>query len=307
MKNDIDIESTDGVNTLHTVVWEPEGKPRAILQISHGMIEHIERYDDFAGYLNSNGIAVVGNDHLGHGKTAGSPDDYGYFGAEASATVVSDLFKVTGYAKERFGSDVPYFLLGHSMGSFMARRYLIEHGGALDGAIICGTGYQPPAVLAIASAIAACIGAVKGDRYRPESLKKMAFGSYNKRIPDAKSPNSWLSRDDEVVKRYDSDPMCTFSFTADGYRTLFGVLKFIQKKKNYGRIPKDLPVFMVAGEEDPVGNYGKGVEKVFRAYSDIGIEDISLKLYPNDRHEILNEPDKEDIYSDILLWLESHI
>lgn len=307
MKNDIDIESTDGVNTLHTVVWEPEGKPRAILQISHGMIEHIERYDDFAGYLNSNGIAVVGNDHLGHGKTAGSPDDYGYFGADASVTVVSDLFKVTGYAKERFGSDVPYFLLGHSMGSFMARRYLIEHGDALDGAVICGTGYQPPAVLAIASAVTACIGAVKGDRYRPESLKKMAFGPYNKRIPDAKSPNSWLSRDDEVVRRYDSDPMCTFSFTADGYRTLFGVLKFIQKKKNYRRIPKDLPVFMIAGEEDPVGNYGKGVEKVFRAYSDIGIKDISLKLYPNDRHEILNEPDKEDVYSDILLWLESHI
>lgn len=181
MKKEISLPSTDGINRLHTVMWKPEGDIKAILQISHGMLEYIERYDEFAKYLNEYGIMVIGNDHLGHGHTAENDDDLGYFDKEKSRTVVNDLYVVTKYAKEKYGNNIPYFLLGHSMGSFMARRYIMTYGKKLSGAIICGTGYTPGAVLLLGRIVAYITQKIKGERYRSLLLKKAVFAGYNKK------------------------------------------------------------------------------------------------------------------------------
>ena len=308
------LKSTDGQNQLHVVIWEPAKKLanssgntkelKAILQISHGMIEYVERYDEFARFFNENGILVIGNDHLGHGKTAANDEALGYFGEGQSKTVVADLYEVTKYAKETYGKDIPYFLFGHSMGSFMARRYLMTYGNALTGAIICGTGYTPGIILTAGNICAKIIRLFKGEYHRSLFLKKIAFGSYNKRIPDAKTENDWLSRNMKNVEKYNQDKYCTFLFTVNGYQTLFGVLKFIQKKENIAQIPKELPLYFIAGKEDPVGNYGAGVLKVAKQYKDNGIKNIKIKLYENDRHELTNEIDRNTVFQDILQWLE---
>ena len=220
---EISIPSTDGKNRLHVVIWEPEGEIKAIVQLSHGMIEYIERYNDFAEYLNKQSILVVGSDHLGHGKTA-QEADLGYFGAEKSKTVVDDLYEVTKYTKNKYGDIIPYFLFGHSMGSFMARRYIMTYGFGLTGAIISGTGFQSKAALAVGRLCAFIIGSVHDERYRSDFMKKLAFGTYNKRIENAQTENDWLTKDTEVVARYNKDKYCTFKFTINGYKTLFEVL-----------------------------------------------------------------------------------
>ena len=238
---------SSGSSRLHIAVWEPSGERKAIMQISHGMIEYIKRYSHFANYLNQAGILVIGNDHKGHGLTAEKDEDLGYFGEEKSAAVIEDLHEVTRYAKEQYGADVPYFLFGHSMGSFMARRYLMTYGEELTGAIICGTGYTPGAVLTAGKLCAGVISKVKGERHRSKFLQKLAFGSYNKRIADKRTANDWLTKNTEMVDAYNRDKYCTFLFTVNGYQTLFDVLGFIQKKENIEKIPKSLPVYMIAG------------------------------------------------------------
>lgn len=303
MSRELQLPSHDGVHQLHVVVWEPECPVRAVLQISHGMVEFIERYDGFAHFLNEKGIAVIGNDHLGHGQTAGNDTDLGYFCPQnMSQTVVEDLHSVTLYAKQTF-PDVPYFLLGHSMGSFMARRYLMTYGCELTGAIISGTGGSSNAKLLVGKTCAAVIGACKGQRYRSPFMKSGSFSSYNKRIKPVRTPNDWLTRDAAIVDWYNGEKYCTFDFTINGYKTLFEVLTFIQKQENIDKIPKKLPILLIAGGQDPVGAYGRAVEAVYKRYKKSGIEDVNIRIYPDDRHEILNELDKDTIYADILKWL----
>lgn len=301
------IASTDGKNQLNVYIWEPQEKPIAILQISHGMCEHLNRYDDFAKFMNENNILVVGNDHLGHGKTAKDDDDLGYFGPGKSKTVVDDLFEVTKYTKENYGRDIPYFLFGHSMGSFMARRYIMTYGSELTGAIISGTGSQPGAVLAGGKMVAGLIGAVKGERYRSPLLKSMAFGAYNKKIDNPRTVSDWLSKDEKIVDIYENDKFCKYDFTVDGYKTLFDSISFIQKPENIKKIPVDLPIFFISGTDDPVGNYGKGVEQVYDAYEAAGVKDIEIVLYHDGRHEMLNEIEREGVYEDVDTWIKRHI
>lgn len=303
----ISIPSADGIHKLHVVVWEPQTTIRAILQISHGMVEFIERYSDFANYMNEHGILVVGNDHLGHGQTAGSDEDFGYFCKEnMSATVVEDLHNVTKYIKNEY-PGIPYFLLGHSMGSFMARRYIMTYGDELAGSIISGTGYTKPAVLSMGFATCSIVGKLKGERHRSKLMKNIAFGSYNKRIQNPKSGNDWLTRDESIVEWYNNNKYCTFMFTVNGYRTLFDTIKFVQKEENYRKIPSKLPILFVAGLEDPVGDYGEAVKKVYQSYRALNMYDVNIKLYPSDRHEIFNELDRQTVYSDVLSWIEVHL
>lgn len=304
---ELQIASKDGIHKLHVVVWEPQQEVKAVVQISHGMVEFIERYSDFAAYLNQRGFVVAGNDHLGHGKTAGCDEDLGYFCPEnMSATVVEDLHQVTVEMKKQY-PNVPYFLLGHSMGSFMARRYIMTYGKELTAAVISGTGSQPSIVLAAGKFICSMIALFHSDRYRSSFVKKISFGGYNKRIPQVRTENDWLTKDEAIVDWYNSNKYCTFSFTINGYRTLFDVLTFIQKKENIKKIPTELPLFFVAGADDPVGGYGKMVEAIYEQYKQAGVKDISCKLYQDDRHEILNETDRMTVYEDIAKWLEAHI
>jgi len=192
------------------------------------------------------------------------------------------------------------------MGSFLARRYLMTYAGELTAAVICGTGTTPTAMLAGGRCLAALIGLFRGPKYRSELLKKASFGTYNARIDNPKSPNAWLSVREENVEKYDKDKYCTFPFTVNGYKTLLGTIAYIQKPANVGKIPKTLPIFLIAGAEDPVGAYGKGVQAVYEVLKKQGIKDLSIKLYPNDRHEILNETDRESVYADVAEWLSKY-
>lgn len=301
------LPSTDGKNQLHVVVWQPNTTAVGIVQISHGMVEYIKRYHGFAEYLGAHGFVVIGNDHLGHGQTAKTREDLGYFCPDhMSETVVADLYQVTRYAKSHY-PDLPCFLFGHSMGSFMARRYIMTYGAELDGAIICGTGSQPETVLKAGRILVSLLKLVRGDRCRSKLLKKILFGRYNERISDARTSNDWLTKEEAVVDAYNADEYCTYSFTVNGYRTLLEVMSFIQSPDHVAKIPKKLPVFLIAGKEDPVGNYGKAVTSVYEGYKKIGLTDVSVKLYKNDRHELINETDKEVVYEDVRNWLNKHI
>lgn len=299
--------STNKVNQLHTLVWRPQGEVQAILQISHGMIEHIGRYDDFAKYLAERNILVVGNDHLGHGRTAQNEKELGYFdGVEGSRKVVDDLYEVTKNIKAEY-PKVPYFVLGHSMGSFMIRRYIMTYGKSIDGAIIMGTGHQTSVALAGGYVLYAMIKAVKGDAYHSKLLSKISMGSYNKAFTPNRTTHDWLSRDTQQVDAYLKDPYCQFSFTLNGFKTIFDTFSYINKRVHIKNIPSELPIFFVAGDKDPVGNNGKAVTKVFRQYKEMGIKDIKLKLYPESRHEILNDLDHLQAYEDIYSWLKAHM
>ncbi len=300
------IPSTDQKNKLHVVIWEPEGEVKAIMQISHGMVEYVERFHEFACSLNQYGILVIGNDHLGHGKTASCDEDLGYFGAEKSKTVVDDLHSVTAYAKTEYGKK-PYFLFGHSMGSFMARRYLMTYGEELDGAIISGTGFAPSSVLNVAGFVAGWLKLIHGERYRSPFLKKLSFTGYLDHIEKPRTQNDWLTNDEAIVDKYNADKFCTYTFTVNGYQTLFGVLRYIQNPKNVEKIPKDIPIFMISGAEDPVGAYGEGVKKVYDSYKSSGMKNVSMRLYEGKRHELTNEIGKENVYADVQDWIFKHV
>lgn len=307
IKKEFYIPSADGVHRLHVILWEPDTEVKGVVQISHGMIEMVERYEDFALFLNRHGYAVIGNDHLGHGLTAGNNSDLGYIcPSNMSATVVADLHRVTKCAKKKF-KNVPYFLFGHSMGSFMARRYLMRYGMDVDGAILAGTGAQSSLILAIGNLQSGFVRMILGDRYRSRFLKASAFGSYQRRISHPRTQSDWLTRDVDVVDFCLSNKYCNYLFTVNGYRTILEVLSYIQKKENIDRIPKEMPILLMSGGQDPVGNYGKGVKKVYDSYKKAGIQDVSMKLYPDDRHEILNELNKDIVYQNVLKWLTQHI
>ena len=298
--------SSDKITQIHAIRWEPDGEPKAVLQIAHGMQEFIDRYADFAQYLNGYGYLVVGNDHLGHGSSVVSQDKMGYFAQKnGNKAVIADMRHLHRMISEEY-PDLPYFLLGHSMGSFLARQYLCMHGKYLDGAIISGTAYHPYVEASAGAVLCRIIARVKGWEYRSTFMTNMAMGSYNKRFEPVRTKLDWLTRDEKIVDEYRKDPRTQPMFTLNAFYNMFQGLKYIEKKENLSRIPKDLPVFFIAGEMDPVGNYGLGVKRVFAQMRELGLKDVSCRLYPNDRHEVLNELDREQVYEDVLGWMERH-
>lgn len=288
-------------------MWLPKEAPLAILQLSHGMIEHIERYDDFARFLTAKGILVVGNDHLGHGKSVHSDDELGFFNSShPSQTVVDDLHELTLYMKAQY-PGIPYFLLGHSMGSFMARRYLMTYGSELQGAIILGTGQPTNLVLSAGKTVVNILELFKKNTHRSEFANNLCFGMYNKKFKPARTTHDWLTRNNAVVDAYKADKYCSYLFTLNGYQTLFDTFSFIKTPSNIKCIPKSLPIHFAAGTDDPVGDYGKTVIKICTQYRDLGMRNISLKLYENARHELLNELNKNEVYEDLYKWLVMHL
>lgn len=292
---------------IHGVRWLPEGQPRAVLQITHGMVEYIERYQDFAQWLNERGFLVTGHDHLGHGNSIRTKADYGYFADEdANGTVLADVHRLTQLTKESY-PGLPYFLLGHSMGSFYARQYLCQYGEELDGAIIMGTGCQPRMLVRAGKLLTTLVAAVKGWHHRSKLVTTVAFGGYNKRFEPVRTPKDWLTRDEAIVDAYIADERSSFIFTLNAYHAMFSGIDRLYDKNLLDRMPKDLPVFFVAGEEDPVGDFGKGVRRAAQMCRDAGVKKVDLKLYPKDRHEILNELDRQQVYKDLLCWMEEHM
>ena len=303
-KKEIYYRSHDGISRIHAYVWIPdENTPlRGVIQIVHGMVEYIGRYDRFARYLSSNGFVVAGNDHLGHGLSVAEGGTRGYFAEpDGNECVLRDIHSLHNIMRVRY-PELPYFILGHSMGSFLTRQYIGRYAGYLAGAVIMGTGTIPPAVLDFGIMLCRAEARLHGWKYVSRAVIDISSASNNKRIPDAKTPSDWLSTDEEIVRAFCADPLCGFSFTVNGYYNMFRSIRDCQSKRRIRLIPKDLPLLLVSGKEDPIGNYGDGVWKAYRAYVNAGIREVSYKLYPGDRHEILNEKDREQVYEDLLEW-----
>lgn len=303
-------QSNDGKTKIHAIRWIPEdGNFRAILQITHGMIEYIERYRPFAEYLTGQGFLVVGHDHLGHGESVASQGDWGYMAdGSPSDVLVADMHSLRTLT-EKEHSGVPYFMLGHSMGSYMLRKYLALHGEGLAGAIIMGTGAVPDGTTKLGMNVAKLQAKLFGWHHRAKFLQKLSYDKPYKQydVTGKDKNNSWLTKNTAIVEQYYSDPKCTYVFTLNGYMGLFEAVLFSNQQENVEKIPKQLPVFFVSGADDPVGNLGKGVKLVYDKFEAAGMEDITWKLYETDRHEILNETDQEVVYSDILAWMNIHL
>lgn len=302
--------SNDGKTAVHAVKWTPEsGEYKAILQITHGMVEFIERYAPFADFLTTKGYMVVGHDHIGHGQSVATQEDWGYFcEGNPSDIVVADMHKLRVLIQED-NPDVPYFMLGHSMGSFMLRKYLTFHNENLRGAIIMGTGFIPENMTSLALKLTGFVGKLRGSRYRSKLIQSLAFGADYKGfdMTGEHPENSWLTKDVDIVNAYYNEPRCTFMFTVNGYKGLFEAVNYSCNPENAAKLPKKLPLFIVSGMQDPVGGLGKGVKDVYDMYKDAGIFDLTYKLYEDDRHEILNETDKQMVFEDLLAWMNVRI
>lgn len=305
--NEFFFPSADGKTQIHAQCWKPEGAPRAILQVIHGMQEYIGRYAGFGEYLAEQGIMLVGNDHLGHGRSVYDDSRYGFFAKKnGNACLLEDIHTLRRKTQEEY-PGVPYFVLGHSMGSFLVRQYMQLHGKGLSGVVVMGTGSMDIPRLKAAQMICTSMAKFRGWEYRSAFVDNLACGSYNKQFSPARTDHDWLTKDEAIVDKYEKDPWCMFRFTLNGYYNLFYSFEKAQSPKLTEMIPKNLPVLLVSGTEDPVGSNGKGVKKAYAQYKKAGIRDLLLKLYENDRHEILNELDKETVYSDLLHWMEQRL
>ncbi len=295
-----------GAGQIRACVWTPENEPRAIVQLVHGIAEHVERYDDYASWLNEKGFLVVAQDHMGHGKSIGKNGIQGYFhGGWFSA--VADTYDLLQQTMAKY-PGVPYILFGHSMGSFIVRTILAKHpDSGIAGCIVCGTAWQPAALLKIAMPMCKLLCRNGGDKKPSPALKKVMFGSYNQKVEHVRTENDWLTRDDRVVDAYNNDPLCGFTATAGLYRDMMTGIAYIQQPDSLAAMNRQTPVLFVAGSADPVGAYGQGVQQASKAFHDCGMEDVSLKLYPMCRHEILNEINNIQVYEEIQEWIEEKI
>ena len=300
--------SSDGQTRLHAMLWLPEGEIRGILQIAHGVAEHVARYDGFARYLCARGIAVAGHDHLGHGKSLPDGATPVYFGAQDGwQHAVDDIHALHQRLQEEF-PNMPLCIMGHSMGSFLTRSYLIRYPGTVRAAVIMGTGWQPAPVIAAGRTLAKLIARREGADATSDLVTKLAFGGYNKAFAPNRTGYDWLSADSENVDRYIADPLCGADATVGLFRQMLRGIAFNQNPKNLARMDSSLPVLLISGDRDPVGDMGKGVRRTADAFRKAGLSDVTLKLYPGLRHEILNEgPMRQTVYEDIWHWLEPHL
>ncbi len=301
--------SSDGVHTIWGTLWLPDGQPpRAVVQIVHGVAEYVERYEAFARYLTRQGYAVCGEDHLGHGRTGQQGERMGYFGTEHGwDTVVADVRQLRVQMGERF-PGLPYFLLGHSMGSFLARTYLCRYPGTVDGCILSGTGQEPRAVVRSGWLVASLLCKMKGPQWVSGLVYNLSLGRYNRKFRPNRTPADWICRDEEVVDCYLRDPLCTFRPTVGMFRDMLGGLLEISRPDSLEKMDRATPIYLFSGTQDPVGGDGlSGVHWVYQRFRRCGVEDVRLKEYPGGRHEMLNECNRDEVYRDVLDWLEEHL
>ena len=303
---DFTLPSTVPGRTLHAFRCIPEGEVRAIVQLSHGMVEFIDRYKPLAEDLAGRGILVTGHDHLGHGGSIRTKDDYGYFAQpDGNRAVLDDLHAMTTLTKQLY-PGVPYFLLGHSMGSFYARQYLCEYGAELDGAILMGTGYQPKALVTLARTVCRMLAVFFGWHHRSKLVRDLSFLGYNKGL-EGRTPHDWLNRDPAEVDKYRADERCMFTFTLNAYYSMFTGILRLYDPDFLNRMPKDLPLLFLAGDADPVGEQSKGVQRAIDSLKAVGVQNITQKFYPGARHELLMEINRQEVFADIGNWLDQQL
>ena len=300
---DFTVPSTVPGRTLHAFRCVPEGEVKAVLQLSHGMVEFIDRYKPLAEYLAGRGILVTGHDHLGHGGSIRTKADYGYFAEpDGNRAVLADLHAMTVRTKALY-PGVPYFLLGHSMGSFFGRRFITHYGEWLDGAIFMGTGSQPEPLLWLGGTVVAAAAWLEGRNGRNERLHQLVLGSYNRYFEKGKTEHQWLSRVTEEDEKYEADPYCQFLFTDGAFVDFFQVMLDLKRKRGFDGIPKNLPILLISGEEDPVGEGGRGVRRAMEDLQETGCTNVAMQLYPGARHELFHEINREEVFGDIVDWV----
>lgn len=298
--------SATGVGEIFAQAYLPAEAPRAVMVIHHGMAEYQERYLPFLQFLTEHGIAIYMHDMANHGKSNRKMEETGWFGEKDGWRGLVEDFRTVVQRAEKEYPGLPVFAMGHSMGSFICRAYCALYPKEnIAGAIYMGTGGPNPAAGA-GKAMASLIGKVKGKKHKSKTLDKMAFGAYNKRF-EQRTSFDWLTRDQKIVDRYIADPYCGFLFTVQGMHDLVSVNSWVNEEKWYQDVPKELPILIISGAEDPVGEYGDGVKKVAEGLKGSGHQKVTLKLYPDDRHEILNELNKEQVMQDLLAWVEQQL
>ena len=315
--------SADGKTAIRALVWEPDATEqsegsgdsksseglrysdvRGIVQIVHGMSEHVARYAHFAKFLVESGFVVCANDHVGHGKSISDAQDLGHMPArDGTEVLVQDVHALRGIMQARFGGEVPYVIFGHSMGSFITRKYISEHGEGLAAAVLCGTGQQAAALSMAGNALAHALACLRGERHKSELLHSMADGAYSKAVKNPRTDFDWLSTDPAQVDAYINDSECGQMFTVGGYATLTALTGEVVRAESASKVPKALPLLFIAGGEDPVGDCGRGVRKAAEEYRDAGVQSVETKIYPGMRHEILNEPGRARVMADVEAWL----
>ena len=297
--------SSDGKTSLYYREYLPDSEAVGIVQIVHGINEFIARYDDFARFLAENGLIVVMHDQLGHGNSISGKGSEDFFAEKDGWDfAVQDIRILHNMTIEKYPGK-PFFLLGHSMGSFLARTYMIRFRTGLDGVVLSGTGQHDISLIRVGLLMSSMEIRRHGPRYRSQPLLKMVFGSYNKKIPNPRTDHDWLTRNEEIVDFYVNHPLCGYDATASLIHDMLGGIVFISNSKNVSRMKKDLPVMFVSGDCDPGGDYGKGVIRAYKSFLKAGMTDVTMKLYHGARHEVLNEINNAEVYQDILSWLNS--
>lgn len=292
------MEANDG-KQIYVREWLPH-EAKAVVQIMHGMNEHSGRYADFAAFLNQNGYAVYADDHRGHGMTAGSSGEFGYIGENGFEHMLEDQLMLTKTAKEKH-PGLPFYILGHSMGSFLAQRYMQLNGKNISGAILVGSdGNRKDIPLGIL--VAGLVERFNNDK-RWRGIERIVFKGFNSRF-EKRSRFEWIASDSEVVDAYLNDPFCGHVFPPSFYHQFLSFMKLLFDPEQAAQIPTELPVLILSGEEDPVGEFGKGVQRLYQQFSDAGAEDLGFKLYRNVRHEILNDASRQSVYEDVVSWLD---
>ncbi len=302
--SELDIKMKDG-QINHIYLWRPDEEIscKGVIQIVHGAAEYGKRYEDFAQYLTKNGFIVCASDYRGHGFSVKDKTDLGFFSDEDGwRKIVDDLYAITQYLKNEY-KGLNVFLLGHSMGSFLARTYAILYGREITGLVLSGTAHNPKTLLMFGKYVAERDIKAGKARYKNPLLNQLTFRDLNKSFRSGKTDYEWLSRDPAIVEKYIEDELCGFDFTSSAFRDMFGGLLFITDRKNISKTPNELPILILAGKDDPVGEKGKMVMKCYNKYVDVGIKSVHVKLYEGMRHEILNEIGKEEVYQDILSWV----
>lgn len=296
------VDSTDGIHMVHGYRWyDPEIKCRGILQIIHGMLEYIERYEELAQYMASAGYFVVGHDHLGHGDSVNDASELGYVGKQGAVLWLKDMERIRKMAVS-YAPHVPYIMLGHSMGSYLLRRYLIYHGDRVDGAVIMGTGHQPAGLVKTGLAVTYANMVRRGSKGHSALLNNLTCSGFAKRYPDNARTGSWMSRDPQVMVHALQDKKMNFQFSLNAFEALFRTIEEVIDPKRAAKMPKNLPILILSGDEDPVGDNGKGVRRFEAMLKKIGMKNVTCHLYPENRHELINDLDKEQVFKDIRKW-----
>lgn len=301
-------KSADEVTTIHGYCWKPEGRPKAIVHMCHGMVEYIERYEELAERLCAQGYVVFGADTLGHGKSVVNKNCFGYFGEHnGNWKLLSDMVILQGLAKRAY-PGLPYFILGHSFGSLMVREFVERFPDSVDGMILMGTMYHSNGTAMMGKLLCKGIAMVKkeGYRYRSTFLNDLAIGRLDKYFKEEDLRNSWLSRDRNEVNQYNAKPECNFIFTVGAYRDMMLALLEANNKKNLERLNKEMPILLMAGDKDPVGNFGRGPKRLYKTYKALGLE-CRIRIYKDNRHELLHDSDRKQVYKDLLKWLNYYV